>query len=256
MRLLVSVRSAEEIEAALSGGAEIIDVKEPALGALGAAAREVVAAAADVVPSAVPLSVALGDPKTETEVEAIVRRLMPTRSAGEVILKMGFAGSETDLHAERLLAVAVASAREAGPAAIVAVAYADWERARAPSPETLVRLAAKAGATGVLLDTFEKDGRDLFDVMSLETLRRWIAEARSAEIRVAVAGSLGVEGIARLSGVWPDIVGVRGAACEGGRMGRVSETRVRALRAAVEMIVGARPTAAAKREMISPLTLT
>ena len=36
MRLLVSVRSAAEARAALSGGADIIDAKEPSLGSLGA----------------------------------------------------------------------------------------------------------------------------------------------------------------------------------------------------------------------------
>ena len=34
-RLLVSVRSAEEAEIALAGGADVIDVKEPRRGALG-----------------------------------------------------------------------------------------------------------------------------------------------------------------------------------------------------------------------------
>ena len=35
MRLLVSVRNAEEAESALQGGADILDAKEPANGALG-----------------------------------------------------------------------------------------------------------------------------------------------------------------------------------------------------------------------------
>ena len=47
-RLLVSVRSAAEAEAALSGGASVIDVKEPTRGALGRADDAVIA---DVVRS-------------------------------------------------------------------------------------------------------------------------------------------------------------------------------------------------------------
>jgi hypothetical protein len=246
----------EEIEAALSGGAEIIDVKEPALGALGAAAREVVESAAARVPPDVPLSVALGDPQSEAEVVALVRRLMPRRRAGEVFLKMGFAGSDTESQAARLLAAAVATARDAGPAGMVAVAYADWARAHAPAPLSVVDVAERTGAIGVLLDTFEKDGRDLFASMSLEALTLWIEEARSAGLRVAVAGSLGAREIALLDGSPPDVVGVRGAACEGGRMGCVSETRVRALRVAAEKVGAATPAAPAKRQMIAPLTLT
>ena len=40
MRLLVSVRSAEEAAAAVMGGADIVDAKEPALGSLGPVSRQ------------------------------------------------------------------------------------------------------------------------------------------------------------------------------------------------------------------------
>ena len=43
-RLLVSVRSAAEAEAALLGGADVIDVKEPDRGPLGRADDAVIAA--------------------------------------------------------------------------------------------------------------------------------------------------------------------------------------------------------------------
>src|SRR4051812_47948913 len=41
MELLVSVRSAKEVEAALAGGADIIDAKEPSRGSLGAVSPKV-----------------------------------------------------------------------------------------------------------------------------------------------------------------------------------------------------------------------
>ena len=47
--LLVSVRSADEADAALAGGADLIDCKEPARGPLGVAEPEVVAAILDRV---------------------------------------------------------------------------------------------------------------------------------------------------------------------------------------------------------------
>ena len=61
MRLLVSVRSAEEVSAALAGGADIIDAKEPARGSLGRVTPAVLSAIAACTPASVPLSVALGD---------------------------------------------------------------------------------------------------------------------------------------------------------------------------------------------------
>src|SRR3954451_22237023 len=59
--LLVSVRGADEVPAALEGGADLIDVKEPARGPLGMAEAEVVAAVLDRVDARVPVSAALGE---------------------------------------------------------------------------------------------------------------------------------------------------------------------------------------------------
>jgi hypothetical protein len=60
-KLLVSVRSADEVAAALTGGADLIDVKEPAKGALAPAEAEVVAAVVAAVKGKVPVSAALGE---------------------------------------------------------------------------------------------------------------------------------------------------------------------------------------------------
>jgi (5-formylfuran-3-yl)methyl phosphate synthase len=57
-----------------------------------------------------------------------------------------------------------------------------------------------------------------------------IQEVRSAGLTTAVAGALGPDDLPRLREAAPDIVGFRGAACDGGRSGRVTEARVRLLR--------------------------
>lgn len=230
MRLLVSVRSAAEVAAALAGGADIIDVKEPARGALGAADPEVILAVARRLPPAIPLSVALGDPR---EPGAAVRRLTPRRRTGEVILKMGFAGGTAQDGMVDGLRAALDEAGHVGSPAVVAVAYADHARALAPSPIEVLRTAALSGADGILIDTFLKDGRDLFASISYRALQEWVAEARASGLRVAVAGSLGREAVARVGDTGPDVVGVRGAACEGGRLGRISAALVGELVAAL-----------------------
>ena len=61
MRLLVSVVSATEARRALAGGADIIDVKDPAEGALGAPSPRVLSEVVAAVGAAAPVSVALGD---------------------------------------------------------------------------------------------------------------------------------------------------------------------------------------------------
>ena len=214
------------------GGADIIDIKEPSRGALGAADADVIRAVAAEVPPFIPVSVALGDPDT-AEVPVSISRRVPYRDAGEIILKLGFAGSTGEIEAEQRLIAAIRSASADPRPAVVAVAYADYERARAPSPSAVVRAAARAGADGVLLDTFTKDGRDLFAFFPPEALQRWVEDARALRLMVALAGSLDSNGIRRARSTRPDVVGVRGAACNGGRLGQVSADRVRALRLAL-----------------------
>jgi uncharacterized protein (UPF0264 family) len=228
MRLLVSVRSVEEVSEALAGGAHIIDIKEPSRGALGAADADVIRSVAADVPPSIPVSVALGDPDT-AQIPVSLSRRAPYREDGEIILKLGFAGAMGEIEVEQRLIAAIESAS----AAVVAVAYADYERAGAPSPSAVVRAAARAGADGVLLDTFTKDQGDLFVFFPPDALQRWVEEVRSHGLMVALAGSLDSKGILRARSTRPDVVGVRGAACVGGRLGRVSADRVRALRLAL-----------------------
>src|SRR5437762_2651020 len=107
-------------------------------------------------------------------------------------------------------------------------------RRGALGPVPLHRLAAiraaVAGAAGVLLDTANKDA-PLFTIESPATLAAWIAGAHAVGLFAALAGGLSGPEFARARALGADVVGVRGAACVGGRMGRVSRARVAALRA-------------------------
>ena len=234
MQLLVSVREAAEVAPALAGGADVIDAKEPDLGSLGPVRGPVLRAIASRVPPGQAFSLALGDAGRPEEVEPVIRALPLAPRPGPLFVKLGFAGVTSIRRIEELLGAAVHALRgiPAAPVA-VAVAYADAERAEAVPPETFPELARRAGAGGLLLDTYIKDGASLLDWLSAERLARWIAAARRAGLVTAVAGSLGPEQLAAVRVARPDIVGVRGAACEGGRAGRVSAARVRELKRAL-----------------------
>jgi uncharacterized protein (UPF0264 family) len=93
-----------------------------------------------------------------------------------------------------------------------------------------VDIAARAGATGVLLDTAHKEGPGLHRLVSIAELNCWVALAHDAGLRVALAGKLSAENFPLICETGADIVGVRGAACEAGRTSRVDSARVRALR--------------------------
>jgi uncharacterized protein (UPF0264 family) len=227
MRVLVSVRSADEVAAAIAGGADIIDAKDPARGALGPVEPEELAAIARAVPDSCPLSVALGDPAGLEELAAAfssVNRL-PARQ-GELFVKIGLAGVRDRDALDALLAGGVRLAATGGRGArVMAMALADGET----PPDQVTAAAAAAGVHGVVLDTGQKDGRDLFAWLGEAELVGWIADARRRGLQTALAGSLSRDGIGRAGRLGPDIVGARGAACRGGRLGRVDEGLVRLL---------------------------
>jgi len=118
-------------------------------------------------------------------------------------------------------------------AGVIAVAYADADRVGAPHPNVILDAAAQTGVEGVLLDTADKGGPGLLGLIEPGTLRDWVAAAREAGLLVALAGKLTIDDLAFAREAGADIAGVRGAACEGGRNGRVSAERVRRLLAAV-----------------------
>ncbi len=108
---------------------------------------------------------------------------------------------------------------------VVAVVYADTHP-DGLSPFELPGLASAAGAHAVMLDTAWKNGTSLLGHLQEPELLAFARSARRLGLRVAVAGGLGPREISRLSRAAPDVVGVRGAACAGGRDGRVDRARV------------------------------
>jgi uncharacterized protein (UPF0264 family) len=228
VRLLVSVRSPDEVAAAIEGGADIVDAKEPSRGSLGPVAPAVLLGIVDALPAGMPLSAALGD---VTSAAQAAEALEPFRGIPLDYLKLGFAGARSAVAMGEAMAVAAELSRTLPHRPrLVIVAYADAAVAETPPAETVARLAWRHGAAGVLLDTWRKDGRDLFEWMTPPSLRSWVAMARESGLETAVAGSLRAGHLAGVREARPDIVGVRGAACAGGRAGSVQADLVAALR--------------------------
>jgi (5-formylfuran-3-yl)methyl phosphate synthase len=234
MQLLVSVRSAEEAMAALAGGADLIDAKDPAAGALAPVSPESFRAISAAVAGARPVSAALGDAADEAGVERSARALV---GAGAAFVKAGFAGiADADRVAALIAAGVRGVARAPRPGAgFVAAAYADADRAGSIAPDRLVELAAVGGARGVLLDTFDKRASRLRDLLAPHDLAAWVEAAHDVGLFVALAGRLTTSDLPFVRDLGADIAGVRGAACAGGRTDQVSAERVRLLRSACDV---------------------
>lgn len=228
-RLLVSVRSTEEAHAALAGGASILDVKEPERGPLGRASFETWRAIRRVAPPEIPLSVALGELREWSEAASSAP---PDAFEGPSYRKLGLAHSTPDWRRDWR------AVRDSSPRARdcrwIAVVYADWRDAEAPNPDAILDAANNApDIAGVLLDTWGKTG----PAWLASDWRGWADRVKTAGLTLAVAGGLTRETIPRLEVLAPDIVAVRGAACEGGdRRGVVDVRRVAELAAIVRSL--------------------
>ena len=221
--LLVSVRDATEAAAAVAGGAAIIDVKEPANGPLGRPGPDAVAAVNAVVSGRRPWTLAGG------ELVDLPAGGWPTAWCGTNLeppaaIKLGLANT-AGTEWEAGLATAFAGFPRGTRA--VAVAYADWRRARSPEPAEVVAAAARLGCAGLLVDTFDKAAAGLFAACTAGLPAAWVRAAKASGLRVAVAGRIGLEDIPAAWALGPDVVAVRSAVCSNGRFGRVETDLVR-----------------------------
>jgi uncharacterized protein (UPF0264 family) len=231
------VRSAAEAIAALAGGADVIDVKEPDRGALGAADPTTIADIVRTVAGRAPVTAAAGE-LLDVDERGAARTTIESLPSGVSLCKIGLHGCRevTDWKVRWKQA----ASRCDGPAhrtRPVAVVYADWLLARAPEPADVLRIAVEHGCPALLIDTWDKSAGNLFDHWSRDNLGRFIAQVRAHNMAIVLAGSLSGPSIATATRLAPDLVAVRGAACDNGRSGTICAERVAHLR---QMIATAR----------------
>jgi uncharacterized protein (UPF0264 family) len=233
MRLLVSVCNQHEAEAALAGGADIIDAKDPRMGPLGPVSIPVLREICTVVGHSRPVTAALGDARDEVGIESMARAFA---EAGASMVKVGFAGITDPQRVAALLSAAIsgAAAGSDGVCGVVAVAYADASIVASLDRDGVLEAAMRSSAEGVLLDTADKRSAGLRDLVSPRDLAAWAAHAHEAGLLVAIAGKLTANDLPAVWDSGADIAGVRGAACDGGRTGTVTAGRVSVLRALCE----------------------
>jgi uncharacterized protein (UPF0264 family) len=201
-RLLASVRTAAEARLALAAGADFIDAKEAASGALGALPEAVVREIVATVAGRRPISSTVGD--LPMDVDRVIAAVERTAATGVDIVKVGLFPDA------RQHAVARAVGRACCGTRLVAVLFADLR------PDlTLLPVLREAGWHGVMLDTAIKNGRGLRTHLSDAQLGEFASEARELELLVGLAGSLSFVDVKPMVALRPDYLGFRGALCRG-----------------------------------------
>lgn len=234
-RLLISVQNAAEAAAAASGGADIIDIKDPGQGSLGRASKAVIADICQALRRqrqfTGPISAAWGELQSMPPISELAASLSSLSW-----VKVGLSDCQSvDWQAPwRQLQRDVRSGAESR---LLAVVYVDHQACRAPLPETVLEEALATDTPGVLFDTYEKNGRSLFDYLPPHVLKLTIRELQLKNRFVALAGSLSRQHLPELAAMQPNIVAIRSGVCVGGRTGRVDANKVAAFRSALRLAV-------------------
>ncbi len=198
--MLASVTNAAEAAMAMAGGADIVDLKDPAKGALGALPVADVAAIVATGRGTSPFSAVTGDLPMQPAL--IVEAASAMAATGVDFVKIGLFPDPATVDCIKALAPL------AGKTALVGVLFADLE------PDFgLVALMAASGFKGAMLDTARKGGGRLLQHLGMPALTHFTALCRQHGLLSGLAGSLEAPDVPRLLAAAPDYLGFRGALC-------------------------------------------
>jgi len=227
--LLASVRSVDEALIALVSGADIIDAKDPFLGALGALDAKEISAIVKAINGRAPVSATTGDwPIGSPELLMAYESIQHT---GVDYIKIGLFGVHDEATLRSGLAALPPPHLSQSPARI-AVIMADQGILLWP-----LQILKEYGFKGVMLDTANKFAGGLRTLASQETLSLFVSHASALDMMVGLAGSLSEEDIDPLSALHPHYLGFRTALCGvEGRTGRLDSSRIAQLRATLNRV--------------------
>lgn len=197
---LASVTGPIEAESALAGGADIIDLKDPNSGALGALPFETIKASIETVNERAITSATIGD--LPPDIALVTQAVQRVKATGVNIIKIGF------FQAADYRSLIDALAHEASEQQLIAVLFADKQ----PDLEFLPQLAA-CGFHGVMLDTATKSGGGLLASMDIKKIFEFTQNARQLGLITGLAGQLAGPDIPVLRPLKPDYLGFRTALC-------------------------------------------
>jgi len=216
LKLLVSPISLEEAIECVKGRADIIDVKNPAEGSLGANFPWIIQTIRKEIPLSIPVSATIGD--VPFKPGSVALAALGAIYCGVSYVKVGLPQIHNVAEGVEIMS-AVKKTVETfqSPVKIVVAGYAEGESNGFIDPLLIPDIAAQSSCEVAMLDTFSKEnGKSLFDYLSIDILTEFISKAKEYNLTTALGGSLKIEHIPLLKELQPDIIGIRGAACEQG----------------------------------------
>lgn len=207
--MLASVANLQEAQIALQENVDILDLKDPAYGALGAVTTKIALKIVKHVSGQCLVSATIGD--LPMQATLIGKAISTMASTGVDIIKVGIFDDLTDdvITSLKQQAINGAQGSDGRRFTIVVVLFADKNI-------NLERIAdlAKAGIRGVMLDTVDKTKGNLRTYVEDNELRKFVMQAKSYGLLAGLAGSLKASDVAPLLKLGPDYLGFRGALCK------------------------------------------
>jgi uncharacterized protein (UPF0264 family) len=220
--MLASVNSIEEALQALNANVDIIDLKQPALGALGALETDLVKAIVDEINGRCPVSATIGD--LPMQPEPVYQAVKTMAATGVDYVKIGiFPGGDWQKTFEKLAALTQATN-------LIAVLFAD-----AQPDFSVIDMLKAAGFKGVMLDTMDKSRGSLTQIMTKTDIARFAGLAKDRALLCGLAGSLRLNDVAELMPYQPDYLGFRGALCvDHHRTAQLNRSSIMQIKQAIE----------------------
>ena len=216
MKLLLSIISLQEAKLVLDFHPDILDIKNPSEGSLGAQFPWIIKDIVNEVKNTkIICSATLGDLPFKPGTASLAA--MGAVNCGAKYIKAGLFGVKNYDEAYQMMRSVKQSIHQVDESAfVVASGYADYRRFGGVSFMEVIKAATDAKCDVVMVDTAIKDDKDLFDAMSYMELKTFIDAAHESGLTVALAGSIKKEHIERLFDLNADIIGIRGAVCGAG----------------------------------------
>jgi hypothetical protein len=217
IKLLVSPKNITEAKICVDAGADYVDCKNPDEGSLGANFPWIIKEMKKIIPSnnGQKLSATIGD-FPNLPGSASLAALGAVCSGADVI-KVGLKGPKTEEEGTFLMEKVVKATKTYNQnIKVVAAGYADYSRMKNGLHFLKIPLiAAKSGADIAMLDTYIKDGKNIFDFLNIDDLNKFRNLSQKYNLEIALAGKLQIDDMNKIKKIHPDIIGVRSAVCEG-----------------------------------------
>jgi uncharacterized protein (UPF0264 family) len=199
---LASVQSLEEAHILLPALPDILDMKDPSKGALGALSIELVTEIVMMIDGRCKTSATIGDLPMQTSV--LSEAIKGMAQSGVDYVKIG-------LFPEANLVNCIIELKETIKilkTPVIAVIFADM-----PPKEEIMAQLEESGFHGVMVDTAIKNGQHLPDHWSELTLGHFVNTVHEHNMLCGLAGALRVEDIPLLKPLDADYLGFRSALC-------------------------------------------